>query len=169
MVVAVAAIAALELAGGYFASQNIKDTAKINRDVANMNAEFAELDAYDALLSGETAKSKYQSLVDQTLSDQNTIFAAQGIDSGFGSAKDIQDETRFIADLNKMEIEKQYEEQALGYERESRGITMRSHLDYSRQLQRSSDVMFKSITNAAKTGTKEYGRNVKVDITGYGR
>ena len=155
---AYAGLAGLQLAGGYFASQNIKETAALNRDIAEMNAEFAELDAYDAKLEGVTQKAKYQKEIDITLSEQQAAMTAADIDVTYGSAAEIQKETRFIAELNKMEIDKQAEEQALGYKREARGIRFNSFLEYQKAKKEAASVMFQSAMGAAKTGLSGYGR-----------
>lgn len=150
------AIAGLQLAGGYFASQNIRATALLNREISEMNAQFAELDAYDSILAGETRKTEYQSVVDQTLSDQQTIMAAQGGDIGFGSAGSIAAETTFTADANKMEIQKRAQEQALGYTDQAANFRTSGVLAQSRENARASDVMFQSAVGAAKTGISGY-------------
>ncbi|MCK5641238.1 MAG: hypothetical protein KAJ19_10585, partial [Gammaproteobacteria bacterium] len=116
---AAAGLAAFQLAGGYFAAENIRETARLNQDIAEMNAEFAELDAYDAEIEGFSAVARYQGVVDATLGTQQAELAAADVDVNFGSAASIQEETRFIADMNKMEIINQAEEKALGYEREA--------------------------------------------------
>jgi len=151
--------AGLQLAAGYFAAENIKATAELNRDIAEMNAEFAELDAYDAEIEGYTAQAKYQKVIDQTLSDQQLALSAANIDTSFGTAGAIREESKFIADLNKMEIEKRAQERTLGYEREARAIRMGSTLDFSQAQARASQVMFQSVLGASQSGLTGYQRS----------
>lgn len=151
-----AGLAGLQLAGGYFASQNIKATAQLNREISEMNAPFAELDAYDAATLGETQQTQYQSVIDQTLSDQQTIMVAQGVDTGFGSVASIEAETTFTADANLMEIQKRAQEQALGYTDQAANFRTSGILAQSREQARASDVMFQSAVGAAKTGISGY-------------
>lgn len=152
-------LAALQIAGGYFASQNIRQTAELNRDIAEMNAEFAELDAYDAELEGYSAQARYQSVIDNTLSDQQTMMAASDVDLNYGTNAAIQEETRFIGELNKMEIEKQARERALGFKRQARDITLGGTLDYAGARTRAGAAMFSGITDAAQTGLTGYSRS----------
>ena len=154
------AIAGLQLASGYFASQNIKETARLNRDIAEMNAEFAELDAYDAKLQGETEKAQYQATIDKTLSEQQLAMTAAGVDVNYGSAAEIQQETRFIGELNKMEIEKRAEEQALGYTKEARKIRSNSFLEYGEARKKAASTMFQSGMSAASTGLTGYEKSL---------
>ena len=154
-------LAALQLAGGYFAAQNVRDTAELNEDIANMNAEFAELDAYDAEIEGETQVAQYQSTVDQTLSAQKVAFAVADVDATYGSAAEVVKETKFIADLNKMEIEKQAQEKALGYQRQARDYRLGADLDRAAAEGRASSTEFGAVTSALGTLSK-------ADFTGYG-
>jgi hypothetical protein len=151
--------AALSLAGGYFASQNIKQTAELNRDIADMNAEFAEYDAYDSELQGYTNQAKYQHVIDNTLAEQSAILNAKDVDVNYGSAASIALETKFTGEMNLMEIEKQAQEQALGYKRQSRDIKMGSKLQYGDSQSRASQAMFSGITGAAQQGLTGYERS----------
>lgn len=152
-------LAALQLAGGYFASQNIKATAKLNRDIADMNAEFAELDAYDAEQEGYTRSTRYQSVIDNTLSEQQAALTANDVDVNYGSAGEIQEETRFIGELNKMEIEKQAQERALGYQRQARDFRIGGKLQYGSDTARASSAMFSGVTSALDSGLTGYQRS----------
>ena len=158
MAIATAAMMSLELAGGYFASQNIKESAAINREISEMNAQFAELDAHDALVEGETQQAKYQSVIDNTLSDQQAILAASGVDTSFGSASSIEEETRFTGDLNLMEIQKRAQEQALGYKQQARDFRTGGILQESQAGIQASNVQFGALTGAGKTGLSGYGK-----------
>lgn len=153
------AIAGFELVGGYFAAQNIRATAELNRDIAEMNAEFAELDAYDAMKEGFNRKTRYQGVIDNTLADQKTMMEAQDVDTSFGSASSVASETKFIGQLNLMEIEKEAQEQALGYKRQARDFRLGGSLSYGNSMARASQAMTQSIAGAAKTGLTGYERS----------
>lgn len=152
-------MAGLQLAGGYFASQNIKETARLNRDIANMNAEFAELDAYDALIEGESVKARSQAEVDAILGQQQARLTAADVDVTYGSASTIAEESRFIADLNKMEIENRYRNQALGLKQQARQYRFGGEMELARGEQRASDVMFGSVLGAGQAGLTGYQRS----------
>lgn len=156
---AYAALAGLQLAGGYFASQNIKATAELNKDIADMNAEFAELDAYDALTQGETNKAMYQKQIDDTLADQSTIMHAQDIDVNYGSAASVAAETKFTGQLNLMQIQKEAQMTALGYKRQARDITLSSEMQYASDRGRAGQAMFSGLVNASQTGLTGYSRS----------
>lgn len=161
MAYAALAMAGLQLAGGYFASQNIKEVAKLNKEISDMNAEFADLDAHDAELDGLSARASYQSVIDQTLGKQQAELTAAGVDVTYGSAADIQKETRFIAELNKMEVVKQAQEQSLGFKRQARNIRLGGFLNEQQAKGQAADVMFNSAAGAASTGLSGYGQYAK--------
>lgn len=156
---AYAALAGLQLAGGYFASQNIKESARLNQDIANMNAEFAELDAYDAITEGYTEQARYQSVIDQTLGEQQLIMAAQDVDVSYGTASSVQAETNFTAQLNLMEIEKHAQEKALGYKTQARQIKTGGVMQAAEAKTRAGQAMFGAVTGAAQTGISGYRRS----------
>lgn len=152
-------LAGLQLAGGYFASQNIKESAKLNREIAEMNAEFAELDAYDAEIEGMSAATRYQSVIDNTLAEQTAQLAAADVDINYGSAASIQAESRFMGELNKMEIEKQAQEQALGFKRQARDYRLSGTMGYAEGKTRASQAMFSGVTSAIDSGVTGYKRS----------
>lgn len=166
--IALAAMAGVQLASGYFASQNVKATAELNRDIAEMNAEFAELDAYDAELDGISAQARYQSMIDNTLAEQSAIMHAQDIDVSYGSAASISEETKFNGQLNMMEIKKQAQEQALGYRRQARDSRLGGDMAYADAQGRASQIMSSAVLGAAKTGLSGYkaGAGSSVDKAG---
>ena len=153
-----AGLAGLQLAGGYFAAQNIKETARLNQDIADLNAEFAELDAYDAEIEGFTQQARYQGIVDKTLGEQTEILAAADVDITFGTAGELQKETRIIAEINKMEIEKQANERSLGFKAEARDFRVSGFLNRLQDDVRASNVKFQAIVGAAGTGLSGYRR-----------
>lgn len=176
MAAAMLGLAGLQLAGGYFAAQNIRDTAELNQDIADMNAEFAELDAHDAILDGETAAANYQKTVDATQSQQRLNAAVADVDINYGSVGELVKETNFIAEINKMEIEKQAQEKALGYVRQARDFRLGGDVDRAAAEGRASATQFGAITDAAGTALKSGYRgpsrstdsyNETTTLTGY--
>lgn len=153
-------LAALELAGGYFASQNIKETARLNQEIAEMNAKYAELDAYDAMLEGESQEVRYQSVIDETLSDQRAILAASNVDTNFGTASSIEAETKFIGQINLMEIEKRGQEQALGYTNQAANYRIGGVLQKAQADVQASSVMTQSLLGAGRTGITGYRKGL---------
>ena len=160
-------LAGLQLAGGYFKAQSMRETAKLNQKIAEMNAEFAEIDAFKALQGGQSQKARYQSVVDQTMSTQTANIAASDVDLTYGSIASVQKETRFTAELNKMELDKKAQEAAYGYKAQARdyrvsGATARSVADAN-----AGQALASGIAGAASTYASSY-KEVNADFaSGY--
>lgn len=156
---AYAALAGLQLAGGYFASQNMKESARLNQEISDMNSQFAELDAYDAETEGYTEQARYQSVIDQTLGEQQLLMTAADVDVNYGTAASVQEETRFTAELNLMEIQKRAQEKALGYKTQAREFKTSGALQRAEADSKAGDIMFNSAVGAAQTGISGYKRS----------
>lgn len=154
-----AGLAGLQLAGSYFAAENMKETAALNREIADMNAEFAELDAYDAEIEGFSAEARYQKVIDATLGEQTAALTSAGIDITSGSARAIIDETRMIGEFNKMEIEKNAQEQALGLERQARQYALGGFLESLSAEARAEAMLFQGVISSGQTGLTGYRRS----------
>jgi len=121
-------MAALSIAQGHFTADIIRQQADLNKDIAEMNAEFAELDAYNAEIEGYSQVAQYQKIVDQTVSKQRAELAAADVDTSFGTASSFEAETKFIAEMNRMEIQKQAYEKAMGYRSQARDYRLAGFL-----------------------------------------
>lgn len=151
-------MAGLQLASSYFAAQNVREQAQLNRDIAEMNAEFAELDAYDARIDGISQQAQYQATVDKTLAEQQLALTAADVDVSYGSASTIAKETEFVAELNKMEIQKQAEMRALGFEQQARQYSLSGYLQQLQGDIQASNIQTQGLANAAGTGISGYQR-----------
>lgn len=141
----------IDLIGGYYASRNAEAVGQFRQEVAEFNAEFAELDAYDAELDGFTQEALYQKIVDSTLSDQRASFAAADVDVNFGTAATVQGETRLQAELNRMEIQKQAREKALGFEREARDLRNQGRNARQQGETQAANIRFQTLKNVSSS------------------
>jgi len=155
-----AAQAGLQLAGGYFAAQNLKETAALNRDIGEMNAQFAEIDAYKAERLGESQAAQYQTVIDKTIGAQQAKLTASGVDVGFGSASTIQHESEFVGRLNQMEIERRADMQAAGLKVQARNYRLGGNLQKLQGDIQASQVLFQGITSATQSGITGYERGL---------
>lgn len=149
----------LQLLGSYLSSQNIREAAKVRKRISEINSEFAELDAYDAEIAGFSQVAEYQVTVDQTLSNQRLAFTSQDVDVNFGSAAELQQETRLVAELNRMEIVKRANERALGLEQQSRDILLQGGINQNDANRKASQTLTLGLLNAGVTGATGYARS----------
>lgn len=119
-----AAQGAFQIMSGLQQAEMMRESGKLAREIAEMNARFAEIDAYEAEKFSLTESARYQSKVDQTVSDQRTGMAAQNIDITSGTAAAIQEETKLTGFLNTLDIEAQGRARAMGLRRQAGNIRM---------------------------------------------
>jgi hypothetical protein len=151
-----AALAGIQLAGGYFAAQNMRESARLNQEIADMNAEFAELDAFDAQAEGQSEQARYDSVIKQTMGEQQTILAAQGVDASYGTNAALAEENKFIGEMNLLEIKKHAEEKALGYKTQAREFRTQGAMQRADADSKAATVKFNSMMSAAQTGLTGY-------------
>lgn len=165
--IAFAALAALQMINGNAQAAAIREQGRRKQLIANMNAEFAELDAYEAEVKGFSDTARYQNVIDSTIGAQRVGYAAAGVDVNYGTAKDVQTDTRITGLLNTLDIQKQARQKALGFKKEARNLRMGG--DFSRQ-QAGMDATATSNSaymNAAGTMLQGADKNVSFK-SGYG-
>lgn len=109
------ALAAAQLAGGYQQADLIKKSADVQASVNDMNAKYDELNAFRANAAGQSEAARYADIENATLGGQRTALAGANVDVGYGTAKDIQTDTKVTALVNTLELQKQGRDKAMGY------------------------------------------------------
>lgn len=116
---AYAALAGFQVWNGISQGNLIRANADIQREVGEMNSKFAELDAYEAEKYGYTEANRYQSTIDSTIEAQRMEYASKNVDVNFGTAAEVQKETRLTGYLNQLDIINQAHEKAIGLKRQA--------------------------------------------------
>lgn len=116
---AYAATGAFQIVSGLQQAELMRESGRFAQQVAEMNAQYAELDAYEAEKFALTESARYQTQIDSTISDQRTMLAAEGVDITSGTAKAIQEETKLTGFLNTLDIEAQGRAKAMGLRRQA--------------------------------------------------
>lgn len=125
------ALAAFQLASSIQQAEAIRSQARLQKEIAEFNAQFAELDAYRTEQYGETEAARYQSEIDKTVGEQRVAYAASGVDVTSGTAAAIQAETKLTGFLNQLDIRTQAQSKALGYKREAMNIRLKGIMGQS--------------------------------------
>lgn len=111
------------IGNAYAQSQAIKARAAYQGVIAKINAEMATMNAEDAIRRGEITARDYQKEVDGMIGAQKVAYAAQNVDVNFGSAADIQAETRMFGALDVLTIKNNAWREAWGYKVEALNST----------------------------------------------
>ena len=111
------------IGNAYAQSQAIKARAAYQSVIAKINAEMATMNAEDAIRRGEITARDYQKEVDGMIGMQKVAYASQNVDVNFGSAADIQAETRMFGALDALTIKNNAWREAWGYKVEALNST----------------------------------------------
>lgn len=156
--IALVAMAAYQVISGYQQAEIIREQARLKQEVDDMNAEDADIDAYNAEKYGFTESARYQSVIDQTIGSQRSVLAAQDVDVNYGTAAQKQSETRVTGYFNMLEMQRRGKERALGYKKEGRNIRLGSTFSRQQGEINASAAINHGITSAANTGVSGYTR-----------
>lgn len=87
----------LSAAGTGMSALGMYNQSKMAGEVASRNAKLADLQAQDSLRRGEEEANALQRKAGAFKSAQRVSLAAKGLDLGYGTAADLQDQTDFFA------------------------------------------------------------------------
>ena len=93
----VGTMAALSLASAGISAHGQYQQGKATQQTARNNAQLAEAQARDAQLRGEQQVQEVNRRAASLKAAQRASLAARGVDAGYGTAADIQDQTDFFA------------------------------------------------------------------------
>lgn len=160
-------LAGVQLAEGLQNAQLIDQSAGIQQEVANLNGKYAAMDAYNAQTMGYTQSARYQDVVDQTLDQQKEDYASEGVNVNFGSAAQVQANTRTTGVINTLNIQAQARAKALGFTQQSRNDVLQGVLNAGQAQVQGAGAETQAVFGALKTGVTGYGAlNNKVPADG---
>lgn len=155
---AVGGLAAFQVWSGYQQAEMVRASARLNDRVAQLNKQYADIDAWNAEKQGYTQSSRYQSVIDATVSEQRNAFAAQGVDVNYGTAAEVQKETRVTGFLNQLDIMNQARMKATGIRQQGRGFILNAAMQDAQAAGQASSAITQGYGNAAFTGASMYSR-----------
>ncbi len=115
MGVTAAVTAGMTLASGAIGAYGQYSSGKINQRMANLNAEYNELQARDALERGDEEATEMRKTTRQVIGAQRAKQGASGVDVNSGSAVDVQADTAVIGEQDALTIKSNAMREALGY------------------------------------------------------
>lgn len=158
-----------------YASNNqanaMHDAGVAQRRIADMNAKYAELDAYNAIQDGYTESNRYQENIDKTVGVQKTTLASQNVDVTFGTAADIQTDTKLTGYLNQLDILNQANSKALGLRHQSANYQASGRAAQDQAEMNANATRNAGLISAVATGysgyQRTYGTTNNSNVTGY--
>jgi len=138
---------------------NINFQSRLNREMSAMNTEFALHDAWEAERYGFTESARYQATIDETVSEQRTAMAAQGVDITSGTALQLQQQSKLVGFLNTLSIQQEARNKAKGLKMQALGMKLNSifnTLESSMLANNTRTAGYLSAINNGITGYAEY-------------
>lgn len=139
-------------------AETIRANAALSKEIADMNAGYAELDAYNAEQDGLSQEARYQSAIDQIVGSQRVAFAAADVDVNFGTAKAVQEESKLAGFLNRLDIINQAHKVALGYKNQARNIRISGAMGMAQANYNAGAVQNAGIMQGVSTGISGWDR-----------
>ncbi len=153
MAAAAFALGAFQIISGFQQAELIRQQGQLKERIAEINAEFAEIDAFEAERLGFTQAIRFQSLIDSTISDTQLAFAAADVDVNFGTAKEIIADTKVVGILNTLDIQKQARERAAGFKAQARQFRLAGAINAQTEA---AGTQFRAITRGLTTALSGY-------------
>jgi hypothetical protein len=94
--------------------------------LAEYNASVAQLQADDAIARGAEEESRFRESIDVMVGSQRAGFAGANVDVGFGSAVDVQADTRYLGELDALTIRTNAAREAWGFKVQREDLTRRA-------------------------------------------
>lgn len=163
---AYAALAGAQLLGGYQQADNIRQSAAVQKSISDMNDRFIDLDSFNATKSGYTKAAKQTSAIDDVVGRQRVAFAGSNVDVNYGSAAAVQGDSKIAGMLNILELQRQGQEQARGYQVQKINNDLGSEMKTLQANMDASSVIDRGFTSALSTGISGYTR---MQSTGVGQ
>lgn len=155
---ATGALAGYQVISGFQQAEMVREGAKLNRELADMNADAALIDAYHAEVDGLTMEARYGQVIEQTLDTQTAIFAHKGVNANFGTAAAIQAESKLNGKLNQMDIRNQAHSKALGYENQASNIRLQARLNSLASNTQAAAIQGAALINGGATALSGYSK-----------
>ena len=107
--------AAGDAVGSWADAKAVRAQGNYQNEMANINAQFAELSAESAITRGNKQAADVKRNTKKIIGSQRAAMAAQGISIDSGSALDVQEDTAMIGELEAMKVKNNAWMEAFGY------------------------------------------------------
>lgn len=159
------ALAGVQLVNGYNQAENIRESGRLQQSIAEMNAGFQELDAWNAMADGYTRAARYDAVAEQTLANQSVAYAAQNVDINYGSAAQVRRDSKIAATSNVLQLRRSGAAQALGLKLSAISTRMQGSSAYAQASSNAAATVSEGILKAGQSVTGYFDR---VNSTGTG-
>ena len=140
----------------YTQSRAIKAQGSYEAGVYEQNARLAQMQAEDAIERGDQDARTYQLQVKRLMGSQRARLAAQGLDLGYGSALDIQEDTAMLGAMDALTIRNNAYREAWGYKVQALDYSGRAAFTSLTAKSKASQTILTGGMQLANLGTQYY-------------
>lgn len=156
--IAAAVLMAMQVYQGAQQANAIRKQSEQTQKINDMNARFIEMDADAEEDFGETEIARYQAEIDKTVADQELAMTSQGVDSNYGTAAALKNETKLTGFLNQLDLRAQAQAKARGLRREASNVRLGGDMRASQSRIDAQAAQSTAALGAAQTGLSAYNR-----------
>lgn len=164
-----AAMAGYQIISSMQQAEMLRQNAEISKEINEMNAQYAEMDAWNAEKDGMAQEARYQTTIDQNAGAQKVALAAQDVDINFGTAKELQNESKLAGFLNQLDIRNQAHAQALGFKNQARNLRLTGQAESASANLQANAVQNAGVMRGLETGINAYEKYGYGGSSGYSR
>jgi hypothetical protein len=154
------ALAAAQLVGGYQQGELIRQNGDLQASINNMNAKYSDIDAYNAETAGISESARYATVIDATIAKQRTAYASDNVDVNYGTAAEVQADSKLTGFLNTLELQRQGRERALGYTVQGMNTRLGGQMTQLQSQMDAAAAEGKGVMGAISTGISGYSRSL---------
>lgn len=154
----IAGAMALQAWDGLQQAESIRRSSAMQQRIDEMNAKYAEIDAYEAEKYGYTQVARYQTTIDQTSSEQKSILAAKNVDINFGTAAEVQADTKVAGMLNSVDLMNQARKRAFGLRTQASNLRLQGAMGGMQAEINAQGAQRHGLVSAGVTGLSMYTR-----------
>ena len=158
MIWVAAAYAAYNLYSAEQGAAQMEEAARKKREQDERNARLIEEDAYNVEIYGESEIAAYDPQVSNVLAQQRLAMATADVDLSYGTAAEIQGETKLTGQLNKFTIRREAAQKAKGLRQEAQQVRQGAANRQTEANANANAVRNQSYAQAAETGLQLYSR-----------
>jgi hypothetical protein len=150
------ALAGLNLVGGFQQADIIRQNASLQAGVADMNAKYAQVDAYNALETGYGNANKYETGVDSAIGTERATYASENVDVKYGTAANVESDNNIAKVQNVLQLQRQAQNQAAGFQAQAINLHLGGQMTQLQGNLNASSAESQGIMSAITTGIAGY-------------
>ena len=149
-------LAGVQMASGFQQAEITMHQARLSQRINDLNAKYAELDAYELEKEGVSQSARYKTNIDALAGRQRVAFAAQNVDISSGTAAELIAETGLTGFLNQMDIENAARAKARGLKYEASNMRLNAFMQGLQGELSANASRVQGLTEAFRTGLSGY-------------